>query len=117
MSQAAVYLALILSCLFLPSLVIKRLTCKWTMMVCTLLYSVYMAAQFYPRVFTMIPAAVVLGLAAAPMWSAKCTYLTQVSDSGRPGSDVPCLCCRDIVSGAGLGGHTMAYMLTKWHEW
>ncbi|KAF0288150.1 UNC93-like protein [Amphibalanus amphitrite] len=79
MSQAAVYLALILSCLFLPSLVIKRLTCKWTMVVCTLLYSVYLAAQFYPRPFTMIPGAIVLGLAAAPMWSAKCTYLTQVS--------------------------------------
>ncbi|XP_043202638.1 UNC93-like protein [Amphibalanus amphitrite] len=78
MSQAAVYLALILSCLFLPSLVIKRLTCKWTMVVCTLLYSVYLAAQFYPRPFTMIPGAIVLGLAAAPMWSAKCTYLTQV---------------------------------------
>ena len=83
MSQAAVYLALILSCLFLPSLVIKRLTCKWTMMVCTLLYSVYLIAQFYPRMYTMIPGAIVLGLAAAPMWSAKCTYLTQVSDAER----------------------------------
>merc|ERR1719193_371859 len=37
-----------------------------------------MLAQFYPRWYTMIPAAIILGFGAAPMWSAKCTYLTQV---------------------------------------
>jgi hypothetical protein len=43
-----------------------------------LCYSTYVAAQFYPEYYTLIPTAVVLGLAAAPMWSAKCKYLTQV---------------------------------------
>ncbi|XP_037069148.1 UNC93-like protein [Pollicipes pollicipes] len=76
--MATIYVALIVSCLFLPSLVINRLTCKWAIVVCTFLYSLYLLAQFYPRLYTIIPGAIILGISAAPMWSAKCTYLTQV---------------------------------------
>ena len=43
-----------------------------------LCYSTYIGAQFYPEFYTLIPGAVILGMGAAPMWSAKCTYLTQV---------------------------------------
>lgn len=75
---ATIYAALLCSCMFLPSLVIKRLSCKWTMVACTLCYSTYMLAQLYPRTYTIVPGAIVLGLGAAPMWSAKCTYFTQV---------------------------------------
>ncbi|XP_037084786.1 UNC93-like protein [Pollicipes pollicipes] len=77
-SLATIYGALIASCMFMPSLIIKRLTCKWAMVVCTFCYSLYMLAQFHPRKYTLIPAAIILGFGAAPMWSAKCTYLTQV---------------------------------------
>ncbi|KAB7495532.1 UNC93-like protein [Armadillidium nasatum] len=42
-------------------------------------YSAYIAAQFYPQYYTLIPTAFLLGLGAAPMWSAKCSYLTQVA--------------------------------------
>uniref|UniRef100_A0A0K2UNC0 UNC93like proteinlike [Bombus terrestris] n=1 Tax=Lepeophtheirus salmonis TaxID=72036 RepID=A0A0K2UNC0_LEPSM len=45
-----------------------------------LCYSLYIGAQFYPKFYTLIPAAIVLGMGAAPMWSAKCTYLTQVGN-------------------------------------
>jgi len=41
-------------------------------------YSAYIASQFYPEYYTMIPGAILVGLGAAPMWSAKCTYLTEV---------------------------------------
>ncbi len=41
-------------------------------------YSAYIAAQFYPEYYTLIPTAIILGFGAAPMWSAKCKYLTQV---------------------------------------
>ena len=54
---------------------------KWTLVVCIFCYSTYMAAQFYPEFYTLIPTALILGLGAAPMWSAKCTYLNQVSQS------------------------------------
>lgn len=39
-----------------------------------------MAAQLYPRMYTLVPAAFLMGMAAAPFWSAKCTYLCYVAD-------------------------------------
>jgi hypothetical protein len=77
-SLASLYAGLVLSCMFLPTFLIDHLTVKYTMMLSMLCYSVYIAAQFYPEFYTLIPAGIVLGLGAAPMWSAKCTYLTQV---------------------------------------
>ncbi|CAB4067613.1 UNC93-like protein,Protein unc-93 homolog A [Lepeophtheirus salmonis] len=53
---------------------------KWTLVFSMLCYSLYIGAQFYPKFYTLIPAAIVLGMGAAPMWSAKCTYLTQVGN-------------------------------------
>ncbi len=77
-SLSVIYASLVVSCAFLPTAVIKRLKCKWAMVVCMLCYTTYIAAQFYPEFYTLIPAAIILGMGAAPMWSAKCTYLTQV---------------------------------------
>ena len=77
-SLTAVYVSLILSCMFMPSILIKYLKVKWTLVLCILCYSTYMAAQFYPEFYTLIPTALILGLGATPMWSAKCTYLNQV---------------------------------------
>merc|ERR1711970_1703229 len=78
-ANAAVYASLILSCMFMPSILIKKLKVKWTLVVCIFSYSTYIAAQFYPEFYTLIPTAFILGMGAAPMWSAKCTYLTQVA--------------------------------------
>ena len=77
-SLSAIYAALVLSCIFVPTFLIKRLTVKWTLCVSMLCYAPYIAAQFYPRFYTLVPAGVLLGLGAAPMWAAKATYLTQV---------------------------------------
>ncbi|XP_047502893.1 UNC93-like protein [Penaeus chinensis] len=76
-SLTILYAAFVFSCCFLPTWMIKRLHEKYTMAACMLCYSTYMAAQFYPRIYTLVPTAVVVGLGAAPMWSAKCTYLTK----------------------------------------
>ena len=102
-SSVVIYASLILSCLFVPSLVISKLTLKWTMVASILCYSTYIAAQFYPQVrafrtliqftlltlsqtislhstsqfYTLLPTGAVVGLAAAPLWSAKCSFLTQ----------------------------------------
>ena len=78
-SLATIYAALVVSCMFVPTIMIKRLTVKWTMVVSIFCYSLYIASQFYPEFYTLVPTAIVLGLGAAPMWSAKCTYLSQVS--------------------------------------
>ncbi|XP_066987255.1 UNC93-like protein [Macrobrachium rosenbergii] len=75
---STLYAALVVSCAFVPTWMIKKFKAKWTLAMSMLGYSTYIAAQFYPRVWTLVPTSIVLGLGAAPMWSAKCTYLTQV---------------------------------------
>lgn len=77
-SLSAIYAALVLSCIFVPTFLIKRLTVKWTLCLSMLCYAPYIGSQFYPKFYTLVPAGVLLGLGAAPMWAAQATYLTQV---------------------------------------
>lgn len=79
-SLSVLYAAIMVSCMFVPTWLISKLGCKWTIVCCQLCYSAYIGAQFYPTFGTLIPGAIILGLGAAPMWSAKCTYLTQVGN-------------------------------------
>ena len=74
---ATTYGALVISCLFLAPLIIGRLGCKWTIAFSMSVYILYMLANFYAIWGTIIPGAIIVGLGAAPLWSAKCTYLTQ----------------------------------------
>ena len=80
-SLSIIYAALIVSSQFTPSLVIKYAGAKWTMVGCMLCYTLYIGAQFYPTFYTLLPAAAILGTAAAPLWIAKCDYLTKVRNS------------------------------------
>lgn len=41
----------------------------------------FIAAQFYPRVYTLIPTGLAVGFGGGPLWCAKCTYLTVVADA------------------------------------
>ncbi|GIY05250.1 protein unc-93 homolog A [Caerostris extrusa] len=78
-SQSVIYVSLIISSLLLPKLIIRKLGCKWTLVLSTLTYTPYIAANFYPSMSTLVPTAVLIGLGAAPLWSAKCTYLNEIS--------------------------------------
>lgn len=77
-SLSAIYAALVVSCIFVPTFVIKRLTVKWTLCISMMCYAPYIGAQFFPRFYTLVPAGVLLGIGAAPMWASKATYITQV---------------------------------------
>jgi len=66
-AQATIYLALIFSSMFLPSWIIQKIGLKWTMVISQLCYSTYTAAQFYPSFYTLIPAAILVGLGGAPL--------------------------------------------------
>lgn len=76
-SLSSIYAALVVSCIFVPTFLIKRLTVKWTLCLSMICYAPYIGAQFYPAFYTLVPAGVIVGLGAAPMWTAKATYLTQ----------------------------------------
>lgn len=77
-SLSAIYAALVVSCIFLPTLIIRKLTVKWTLVCSMLCYVPYIAFQLFPRFYTLVPAGILVGLGAAPMWASKATYLTQV---------------------------------------
>lgn len=76
-SLSSIYAALVVSCIFVPTFLIKRLTVKWTLCLSMMCYAPYIGAQFYPAFYTLVPAGVVVGLGAAPMWTSKATYITQ----------------------------------------
>lgn len=47
-SLAAIYAAIVVSCIFIPTYVIRKLTVKWTLCFSMLCYAPYIGAQFYP---------------------------------------------------------------------
>ena len=54
-SLSAIYGALVVSCIFLPTLIIRKLTVKWALFFSMMCYAPYIAAQFYPRFYTLVP--------------------------------------------------------------
>lgn len=79
-SMATIYIALVLSCMFVPTFMIRRLGLKVTLFVSMAMYTPYFAANFYPTWATLIPATIVQGLGGAPLWTAKCAYLTTMAN-------------------------------------
>ncbi|KAK3761070.1 hypothetical protein RRG08_022474 [Elysia crispata] len=77
-SMATIYISLILSCMFLPKFVIAQFGCKWAIPISMLGYILFMGSNMYAVIATMVPASIILGIGAAPLWSAQCTYFTQV---------------------------------------
>ncbi|KAK0091593.1 hypothetical protein PV326_002979 [Microctonus aethiopoides] len=78
---ASIYGSLIFSNIFLPVLIISWLGCKWTIALSFIAYIPFIAAQFFPKFYTMIPAGLAVGLGGGPLWCAKCTYLTVVAEA------------------------------------
>ncbi|XP_071950683.1 protein unc-93 homolog A-like [Antedon mediterranea] len=75
-SLSTIYVSIIISSMFLPSIIIRNLGLKWTLVCSMACYTLYSVANFWPGWGTLIPASALVGFSAAPLWSAKCTYLT-----------------------------------------
>jgi MFS family permease len=78
-SLSVIYITLVISCLFLPTLLIKKLGLKLTIVLSQFTYLLYIAANVYPEWYFLLPSAVLLGTGAGPLWTAKCTYLTEIA--------------------------------------
>ncbi|XP_065535146.1 protein unc-93 homolog A isoform X4 [Lathamus discolor] len=92
-SLSVLYAALILSSMFLPPILIKKLGCKWTIAGSMCCYIAFSLGNFHASWYTLIPTSVILGVGGAPLWSAKCTYLTiagkaYAEKAGKNGKDV-----------------------------
>jgi hypothetical protein len=52
---------------------------KWSLVLSMFTYVLFTVANFYPVWGTMIPASILLGLGAGPLWTAVNSYLSQVA--------------------------------------
>uniref|UniRef100_A0A8C0D166 Protein unc-93 homolog A n=1 Tax=Balaenoptera musculus TaxID=9771 RepID=A0A8C0D166_BALMU len=73
---STLYGAMLLSSLLLPPILIAKLGCKWTIVISMCCYVAFSLGNFYASWYTLIPTSILLGLGAAPLWSAQGTYLT-----------------------------------------
>ncbi|KAI3383475.1 hypothetical protein SNEBB_007477 [Seison nebaliae] len=79
-SLSTVYAGIVISCLLLPHTLINAFGLKKTLMLSQSAYLLYIMANFYPTWGTMIPSAALLGFGAAPLWTSKCSYLTEIAE-------------------------------------
>ncbi|CAF1072812.1 unnamed protein product [Brachionus calyciflorus] len=79
LSLSTIYITLVISCFFWPPIMIKHLGIKKTILFSQFAYLIFIAANTYPKWYTLLPSAVILGIFAGPLWTAKCTYLTEIA--------------------------------------
>lgn len=60
-SLSVIYCALILSCMFVPPIMVGRLGCKWTLVISMVGYVLYTSANYYAKWWTLIPASILIG--------------------------------------------------------
>ncbi|XP_043859451.1 protein unc-93 homolog A-like [Dromiciops gliroides] len=90
---SVIYASVIVSSMFLPSILIKKFGCKWTIIASMCCYIIFSLGNFYASWYTLIPTAIILGLGAGPLWSAESTYLTisgniYAKKTGKRGKDI-----------------------------
>ncbi|XP_033627275.1 protein unc-93 homolog A-like [Asterias rubens] len=83
-SLSCLFAAMSLSSLFISPIMIRKLGTKRTMILGSLTTGLYAVSNFFPRFYTIVPSALICGLAAGPNWSAVSTYLhTLAQDKAR----------------------------------
>ncbi|GFS29616.1 UNC93-like protein [Nephila pilipes] len=78
-SQSVIYACFTISSFFLPTYLIKRFGCKKTLLISVFSVCPYVAANMYPIWGTLMPSAVLSGLAFGPLWAARSTYVNELS--------------------------------------
>ena len=79
-SLCLLYASLFVSCIFTTT-VVQRLRPRNTMLVCFAGFIIYVACNFYPHYFTLLPASVIAGFSMANSYTAQATYLTNIAVS------------------------------------
>lgn len=71
------YLSLSISSLFVPSFILNRLGSKRTLVAAFSIYIIYIASNFLPFYYSLLPASILTGIAGSCLWAAKCVYITE----------------------------------------
>uniref|UniRef100_F6SDX4 Protein unc-93 homolog A n=1 Tax=Ciona intestinalis TaxID=7719 RepID=F6SDX4_CIOIN len=72
------YGSFVISSLLLPPLLIGKLECRKSLAISIAAYASYTLANFYPQWYTLIPAAMLLGIGAGVLWSTALFYIAKV---------------------------------------
>lgn len=114
-SLCSIYTMTVVSCIIAPT-VIRHITTKWSIVVAFSLFLLYVIANVYPRGFTLIPAAILLGLITGPLWSAQSTYLTTLAlrhaQENHQLYDTTLICFNGIFGGLFQTSHIWGHILT-----
>lgn len=78
-SLSAISSSFVLSCMFLAPFFISVAGLKVTIGACTLLYTPYFIANFYPHWVTVLPTSFVLGFGAGPLCTANSVYVAELA--------------------------------------
>ena len=68
-----------LSCLFIPMIIVKQIGFKWSFLTANMSILIYVFANFYPRFYTMLPAAVFSGIGQSIMWVNQGSYIAELA--------------------------------------
>ena len=75
---SVVYIFFFLGCILATSIV-QHIRPKPAIMVAMVFNTIYTLANFYPRFYTLIPAAVLVGIGMGSLWTAHATYVTNIA--------------------------------------
>ena len=75
-TSSVLYGSLMISCMFAPKILISYIGHKWTIAISFTGYILWMAANGYAVWGTLVTASIIVGLFAAPLWTAQCSYFT-----------------------------------------
>ncbi|CAK8691188.1 unnamed protein product [Clavelina lepadiformis] len=78
-SLAALYISAMLSSLLLTTAVISRFKCKRCLVFAAIGYTAYTAANFYPAIYTLLPAGLILGVSTGIFWPAAIVYVINLA--------------------------------------
>lgn len=77
-AMGCVHGTMFLTCLFAPVL-INKLTAKWTIVLGLLFYLFWIAANFYPHFYTLVPTSIGVGFGQSLAWGAQVTYIQKLA--------------------------------------
>ncbi|WAR27578.1 UN93L-like protein, partial [Mya arenaria] len=77
-SMASIHGTMCLTCLWAPVL-INSVTAKWTLVIGVWTHILWIAGNFYPRFYTLIPLGIIAGIGKGIIWTAESSYLVKLS--------------------------------------
>jgi hypothetical protein len=107
-AMGCVHFTMFLTCLFAPIL-INKLTCKWTIVLGLLFYLFWIAANFYPHFYTLIPTSIGVGFGQSLAWGAQVSYIQKLAvDYAHISREVT---QQELYKFNGMNQHTLLFIL------